>query len=133
MPDAVIEGVNQLSEGEEQVEGIELLDMFSCTTINDMHKDLGPRKHGMLNDNYDDNYGDDKNEASDPDYEFNKTNHANEVKLDKKEYQASKRNDVNIKEELEDKSEADDVMSQDDTSSKENSDEASEANGSNDK
>ena len=37
--------------------------MFGRTTINDMYKDLGPKLYGMLDDNYDDNYGDDDSEA----------------------------------------------------------------------
>lgn len=60
--------------------------MFGRTTINDMYKDLGPKVHGMLDNNYDDNYGDDDSEASDPDYQFNEKEHNKQIKLDEKEY-----------------------------------------------
>lgn len=64
MLDAVIEGVNKLGEEEEQVEGIKVLDMIWHTTINEMYKDLGPKVHGILDKDYDNNYEENDSKAS---------------------------------------------------------------------
>ena len=120
MPEAVIEGVNKLGEEGEQVEGIELLDMFRRTTINDM-QDLGPKVHRMLDNNYDDNYGDDNNEASDPDYQFNKKKHNMQMKFDEEEYQDGKQDDADIEEELENEGDKESAAPEDTTTSEESS------------
>ena len=91
IPDAVLEDVHKLGEEMEQVEGIKLLDMFGFTIITGTYKDLGPKVHGILDNNYENNYGDDDSEALDPNYRFNKKDHTAEVKLDEKECQESKK------------------------------------------